>query len=538
MKTVLIFGGLLLWTLSLWGQSTPFNVVIEPMNITNLGGLQSYAVAQHDGKWLIVGGRLDGLHQRQPFAAFGASGNNNQIIVVDPVAEQKWSASLSALPTGMQEQLSSTNMEFYQEGDYLYCLGGYGYSATLGDHTTYDKLTAIKVSAVIDSVISGGTFDNYFRQITDTLFQVTGGRLRKIEDNFYLVGGQKFLGRYNPRGPSHGPGFTQKYTDAIRVFSIADNDTTITITHLPSYLDSVNLHRRDYNAEPQIMPNGEQGITAFSGVFQHGIDLPFLNCVNIDTGGYVVNNSFQQHYNHYHCGVVPVYSASANEMHTVFFGGIAQYYDSLGTLVQDNNVPFVKTIARVTRDSAGNMAEYKLPVEMPILLGAGAEFIPIKSIPHYSNEVLMLDSIKAMAADSVLVGYIYGGISSTAANIFFTNTGTQSTASSQIFKVYLTKNVLGVHRLNDQSKGSLKVLVFPNPVGKDFVVKFNLIKDSDVKLTLTDINGRVIENTILKNQIMGENIYKKEMKAKTNGIYFLTIETDYEIATRKIIVKH
>ena len=26
------------------------------------------------------------------------------------------------------EQLSSTNMEFIQEGNILYCLGGYGYS--------------------------------------------------------------------------------------------------------------------------------------------------------------------------------------------------------------------------------------------------------------------------------------------------------------------------------------------------------------------------------------------------------------------------
>jgi hypothetical protein len=54
-------------------------------------------------------------------------------------------------------------------------------------------------------------------------------------------------------------------------------------------------------------------------------------------------------------------------MHTVFFGGIAQYYDSLGILVQDNNVPFVKTIARVTRDASGTMAEYKLPIVMPTL---------------------------------------------------------------------------------------------------------------------------------------------------------------------------
>lgn len=85
----------------------------------------------------------------------------------------------------------------------------------------------------------------------------------------------------------------------------------------------------------------------FSGVFQPIVDLPYLNSVTIDSQGYTIDNSFQQYYNHYHCAVLPMYSASNNEMHNIFFGGIAQYYDDLGVLVQDNNVPFVKTIARV-----------------------------------------------------------------------------------------------------------------------------------------------------------------------------------------------
>jgi hypothetical protein len=30
-----------------------------------LGGLQSFAYGHHDGKWLIIGGRKDGLRRRQ-----------------------------------------------------------------------------------------------------------------------------------------------------------------------------------------------------------------------------------------------------------------------------------------------------------------------------------------------------------------------------------------------------------------------------------------------------------------------------------------
>ena len=39
-----------------------------------------------------------------------------------------------------------------------------------------------------------------------------------------------------------------------------------------------------------------------------------------------------------------------------------------------------------------------------------------------------------------LVGYIYGGIESSKKNIFFSNNGTKSKASSGAFKVYITKN--------------------------------------------------------------------------------------------------
>ena len=517
-------------------QTAPFHIAIEPMNISGLGGLQAYAWGQHNGKWLIIGGRLDGLHRRQPFAAFDVAGHNNQLIVVDPVAQQKWTAPLSSLPIGLQEQLSSTNMEFFQEGNYLYLVGGYGYSNTSADHITYPNLSAVKVPDVINAVINGTSFATNFRQITDTMFAVTGGYLNKINNTFYLTGGQKFIGRYNPMGPTHGPGFVQIYTNASRKFTIFDNGVTLSVTHLPAIVDAANLHRRDYNVVPQIMPTGQEGLTAFSGVFQVGVDLPYLNCVNIDSTGHTVNNAFSQYYNHYHCAHIPIYSASNNEMHTVFFGGIAQYYDSLGILVQDNNVPFVKTIARVTRDASGTMAEYKLPIAMPTLLGAGSEFIPINTLPHYSNEVFKLDNF---TADTTLVGYIYGGISSTAANIFFTNTGTQSSASSQIFKVFVIKNsTVGIHELNTHSIGTLQMQVYPNPNNGNFMVKFNLRDKGEVKLTISDASGKLIENTVLKNLQAGENTYYKRIKNLINGgIYYITIETTYEKATQKIIVE-
>lgn len=356
-----------------------------------------------------------------------------------------------------------------------------------------------------------------------------------MDDVFYLVGGHKFIGRYNPMGPDHGPGFIQEYTNQIRKFTITDHGTDLQIKHFLATTDTVNFHRRDYNLTAQIFPDGEEGLTVFSGVFQYQNDLPFLDVVNIKKNGYSVNNHFWQYYNHYHCANIPIYSSSANEMHTVFFGGIAQYFDNEGTLVQDNNVPFVKTIARVSRDANGRMAEYKLPIEMPALLGAGSEFIPIENIPKFSNGVIKLDELNH---DQTLIGYIYGGINSKEANIFFTNEGTESSSSNQVFKVFLTKNNFAAnHILNEQSIGSLKLMAFANPVRGIFNLRYHLIKSTDVKISIHDISGKRLTEKTFKNVPAGDHKYLTKMKSLYNGgKYLLTVETSYEKATQKIIV--
>jgi hypothetical protein len=424
---------LLLW-LQVSGQS--FDIRVEPMDGVPSIGLQSFAWAQQDGYWLLVGGRLDGLHRRQPFAAFDIAGHNKQLMVLQPATGKIWTAALTELPVPMQDQLSATNMAFITEGEYLYIAGGYGYSAKEKNHTTYPNLLALQVKNLIEAIKTGSTLMPHIRQINDPKFAVTGGALKKIDNHYYLVGGQRFIGRYNPHGPDHGPGFVQEYTNAIRRFTIEDNGEKLRVTHLSETIDTANLHRRDFNVVPQIMPDGMQGLTAFSGVFRRDADLPYLTSVNIDSKGHAVQPGFEQFYNHYHCANIPLYSAKTNEMHTVFFGGIAQYYDSAGIRKKDDDVPFVRTIARVTRDAGGMMKEYKLPIEMPALLGAGAEFMPLENLALYANGVIKLDELPK---GTTLIGYIFGGISSTAPNVFWTNNGTQSSAAKSIFKVSIVK---------------------------------------------------------------------------------------------------
>lgn len=416
-------------------QAQDFSIIVEPNNWSPSLQVQSFAWASHQGKWLIIGGRTDGLHRRQPFAAFNTAGQNINLTVIDPAQKKTSTAAVGTLPATIAEQFSATNLVFFQSGDQLLVAGGYGYSNTAQNHITFPYLTLVDVPAVIHAIEKGQDYAPFVRQIQDNAFAVTGGSLKKVNEVYFLTGGQKFTGRYNPHGPDHGPGFKQEYTNAIRRFTIKGFGNEIVIEHGVEMKDSTHLHRRDLNVVPQIMPDGSQGLTAFSGVFQYDADLPYLSAVNIGANSYKLIPDFKQYYNHYHCATLPLFDASKNQMHNIFFGGIAQYYDSAGILKKDDNVPFVKTIARVTRHADGQMNETKLSVVMPALLGAGAEFILHEHIATYSNGVVNLDQLPTGKTE---VGYIFGGIQSEASNVFW-GMGEYSKASAALYKVIIEK---------------------------------------------------------------------------------------------------
>lgn len=412
-----------------------YSISLEPTSIEGFSGLQSFAGAQLEGKWLLIGGRTDGLHRRQPFASFSAGGNNTNIVVIDPQTKQSWTATFKDMPPALNEQLQSTNMQSIQRGKTLYLIGGYGYSKSAGDHITHNKLTAVKVDCLIPAIQKGSPIAPCFRQISDPMFAVTGGQIGRIGDTYFLVGGQKFDGRYNPMGPDHGPGFSQQYTDRITRFRILDDGKALSVYSSVSVVDKANMHRRDFNMLPQIFPDTSVGFTVFSGVFQVGANIPFTNLVDVYAKEHSVNSAFTQYLSHYHSAKVALYNGSEQRMENIFFGGISQYEENSGTLLRNDDVPFTKVISKIARDKAGKMNETKLG-EMPGFLGAGAEFFVDPQMPMYENEIVKINEIKG---DRVLLGHIVGGISSTRKSIFFSNSGAESEASKVVFKVWLTK---------------------------------------------------------------------------------------------------
>lgn len=524
---------LLAYLPSLVAQTTfDYDVVLTPVTISGLPGLHSYAFGQHNGKWLIIGGRKDGIHARQPFNAFPGAQNNTDIYVVDIATQQTWSTSVNVLPTGLKEQLQSTNMNFYQDGTTLFIAGGYAYANSIADHRTFNNLTSVDVPNVIDAILNGTAITSYFKQISNDVFAITGGQLAKIGTTFYLVGGHRFEGRYNPM---NNPTFTQTYSNQIRKFTIDNSGSNLSYANYESTTDAVHLHRRDYNLVPQVFPDGELGYTISSGVFQIAVDLPFLYPIDIKANGYYPQTSFNQYLSNYHSGKVGLYDATRNQMHSLFFGGMSQYYYQAGNLIQDNTVPFVKTISRVSRNANGDLFEYKLPIEMPNLKGSGAEFIPNKTLPHYANEVVQLSNI---TADEFVIGHLFGGIQSASTTAFTDNQTGLTAADPTVYEVKLIKNTsLDITPIDGRNPFS--VVVAPNPTTTDTVsVQFTMPYTTSVGYFISTIDGKVVEEGAIEDLQQGITTMDFNITSANTELVFLTFVFDEKYyCTEKVLRK-
>ncbi|WP_282787061.1 hypothetical protein [Flavobacterium croceum] len=533
MKNTIIFVLLMSVCIAYTQNNTSFNYQIQltPVSIPNFPGIHSFAFGQHNGKWLIVGGRLDGIHARQPFNAFPASSNNTNLYVVDVATSQFWTKSIANLPIPLKEQLQATNFNFYQDNTTLYLIGGYAFSETAQDHITFNKLTAIDVPNLIDAIINNGNIDTYFKQISDENLAINGGQLGKIANTFYLVGGHRFDGRYNPM---NNPTFTQTYSNQIKKFTINNTANGLSISNYETITDAIHLHRRDYNLMPQIFPNGEQGYTISSGVFQINVDLPFLYPVDIKASGYFPQTNFNQYLSNYHSAKVSLYTAENNQMHNLFFGGMSQYYYNGTTLIQDTNVPFVNTISRVTRFADGTLQEFQQPEVMPALKGASAEFIINKALPHYENEVVKLDEI---TSNEIVLGHIVGGLYSPSQNPFTVNQTSTTQANNTIYEVKLIKN----QDLNNYSvpgKNPYDIVVSPNPSYTN-KVKLQYYVDKIVTLDyfISSLDGKIIDDGEIQGSHIGNNTLDFEIDAPNNSTVMLTfIFDDKYYVTKKVVL--
>jgi hypothetical protein len=317
----------------------PYVIEIAEVSLApaSLPNIHSVAAGVWEDQWILLAGRTNGLHGLTGNNAFDPAFENREVWVIDPVTKQSWHKNLESSPaSGLNQDtvdsLSSVNTEFYQDDSTLFVVGGYGYQRSAGDHMTYGRLTAIDLPGLVAWVKASPGAEttqatDHIQQVIDNYFQVTGGGLERIGDEYQLVFGQNYEGRYRPNRNGI-------YTERVRRFRVDQAAGSLSVPAASKVQTAQNaaFRRRDLNIATMLEPGDIPGtvteaVAALSGVFttSNGV---FTVPVIIREGGDVqmsdplAPSTLQQAFQIYHCAKAGLYHSTTGEMHFLLFGGI------------------------------------------------------------------------------------------------------------------------------------------------------------------------------------------------------------------------
>jgi hypothetical protein len=505
------------------GNDDPFTVELEALNIPGAPGLHSFTFAKHDNKWLLIGGRTNGLHGMTPSTAFPRTYANRMVYVIDYTTNQVWSRNLfTDLAIQQADPLRTTNLQGIQVGTKLYVCGGFGIDSLIGNYETFPMLTAIDVPQMMNAIINGTSMASSIKQVKDTRVEVCGGDIEYMNEYFYLIGGHDFRGNYIQVGNND-----QRYTNSYKKFKIDETSSTISITDYYEHIDTVNLHRRDLNVSPALKPDMTPYIIIYGGVFQYNKDFPFQNPVYMDANGCSVDMSFTQKMNQYHTAHLVMFDSVTGKMYTTLFGGTSLNDYNNGSYERDTLIPFVDDISLLTRNADGSTIEEVLPTKMPGLLGTSSEMIKADNVAMYDNQVLKFKSIQGRT----LVGYIYGGIKATLPN------GGPSTANDVIYKVFVTPNPVSVENIsNEVPEKYFLSQNYPNPFNPVTNIEFKISSSDFVKLKVYDVMGKEVSALVNRNLTPGTYKINFDGSRLTSGMYFYKLETSKFTDVKKMVL--
>jgi hypothetical protein len=171
---------------------------------------------------------------------------------------------------------------------------------------------------------------------------------------------------------------------------------------------------------------------------------------------------------------------------------------------------------------------------MPGYLGAGSEFLPVSNIPMYQNGVIKKN---LLVGDSVLIGYIYGGINSSAKNIFWNNEGDLSSAANLWLEIYYHNDGSSAIQ-NIQSHNGVMLQVYPNPFSNDIHVQFTIEKSEsqEVEIVWYNASGEQIQSSTHSNLKSGRNeVIFKNKENWVSGTYILEMKIDQSIIRQRVV---
>jgi hypothetical protein len=154
--------------------------------------------------------------------------------------------------------------------------------------------------------------------------------------------------------------------------------------------------------------------------------------------------------------------------------------------------------------------------------------------------VIRMDALNVAPGDSLLLGYIFGGIRSSAENIFFVNDGTQSEAHNRAYAVYLHNSATTAV----EEPGGPPVVdfrVYPNPNRGSFRITFSTrVPRQNIQLLAYDLRGRRVASKTFESLSVGEHQFEWQHDEKLpRGSYLLQLTQGTQVlVSGKLIVRN
>jgi hypothetical protein len=80
------------------------------------------------------------------------------------------------------------------------------------------------------------------------------------------------------------------------------------------------------------------------------------------------------------------------------------------------------------------------------------------------------------------------------------------------------------------------ILVFPNPTDGEVMVQFRVEQESETEVVVSDVVGRKVMEVVNTKMPAGEYKYVVNLTPLANGFYLVSVKTDTQLSTSKIII--
>ncbi|MEY3412499.1 MAG: hypothetical protein RIQ70_1187 [Bacteroidota bacterium] len=156
-----------------------------------------------------------------------------------------------------------------------------------------------------------------------------------------------------------------------------------------------------------------------------------------------------------------------------------------------------------------------MPMQNPIQLTAGMTYLAV--IGAYSGGLKVANA----GTSEVQTSFFYD----TPTDTWFYQTSTP----------YVRLNFDPTVGISEENNEFNSVAIFPNPTSTDVTISFDLATSSNATITLSDLSGKVISVSNMNNLATGTNSANIQTTNLVAGIYYVTLEANGSIVTKKVI---